>query len=210
MTLYDDYDYLRFCRARKFDLPAMQLMFTNYINWRKEQDVDEILDTFDFTEMDAVREVYPHGYHGVDKHGRPVYIERLGVLNVTRLFEISTPERMVRHYMQSYEVLMKLRFPACSAVAGKRIEQGLTILDMTGGGVSTVNKQVLGLVKLASKVGSDYYPEIMGNTFIVNAPMLFSGVWSVVKSFIDEKTRNKIKIIGGSFKTTLLEYMPDE
>jgi hypothetical protein len=210
MTLYDDYDYLRFCRARKFDLPAIQLMFTNYINWRKEQDVDEILDTFDFTEMDAVREVYPHGYHGVDKHGRPVYIERLGVLNVTRLFEISTPERMVRHYMQSYEVLMKLRFPACSAVAGKRIEQGLTILDMTGGGVSTVNKQVLGLVKLASKVGSDYYPEIMGNTFIVNAPMLFSGVWSVVKSFIDEKTRNKIKIIGGSFKTTLLEYMPDE
>ena len=210
MTLYDDYDYLRFCRARKFDLPAIQLMFTNYINWRKEQDVDEILDTFDFTEMDAVREVYPHGYHGVDKHGRPVYIERLGVLNVTRLFEISTPERMVRHYMQSYEVLMKLRFPACSAVAGKRIEQGLTILDMTGGGVSTVNKQDLVLVKLASKVGSDYYPEIMGNTFIVNAPMLFSGVWSVVKSFIDEKTRNKIKIIGGSFKTTLLEYMPDE
>jgi hypothetical protein len=88
-----------------------------------------------------VREVYPHGYHGVDKTGRPVYIERLGVLNVQRLFDgISTPERMVRHYMQSYEVLMKLRFPACSAVAGKRIEQGLNILDMTGGGVTSVNK----------------------------------------------------------------------
>lgn len=105
---------------------------------------------------------------------------------------------------------MKLRFEACSQVAGKRVEQGMNILDMTGGGVTTANKQVLGLVKLASKVGSDYYPEIMGNTFIVNAPIVFSGIWSLVKGFIDEKTRKKIKIIGGGFKKTLLEFIPEE
>jgi CRAL/TRIO, N-terminal domain len=37
---YDDYDFLRFCRARKFDLPNIQLMFTNTMNWRRENDVD--------------------------------------------------------------------------------------------------------------------------------------------------------------------------
>ena len=51
-------------------------------------------------------------------------------------------------------------------VANQRIERGLTIMDMTGGGVGTANKQVYGLVKLAAKVGSDYYPEIMGNLFL--------------------------------------------
>lgn len=149
--------------------------------------------------------MYPHGYHKTDKTGRPVYYERIGILNVPNLFQISTPERMLRHYSQSYEVLMKLRFPACSAAAGKKIEQGLNILDMTGGSITTVNKQVYGLIKLAAKVGSDYYPEIMGATLIVNAPMVFSGVWSVVKGFIDEKTRKKFKIVGSSYRTALLE-----
>jgi len=33
---FDDHDLLRFGRARKFDLAKMQLMFTNFMNWRKE------------------------------------------------------------------------------------------------------------------------------------------------------------------------------
>jgi len=43
--------------------------------------------------------------------------------------------------------------------------------------------------------------------FIVNAPMLFSGIWQIVKPWIDEKTRNKIKIIGSSFQKELLEQV---
>jgi hypothetical protein len=65
-------------------------------------------------------------------------------------------------------------------------------------------------VKLAAKVGSDYYPEIMGNLFIVNAPFLFAGVWTIIKSFIDEKTRAKIKIIGSGWKPVLLENVDAE
>jgi len=34
----------------------------------------------------------------------------------------------------------------------------------------------------------------MGNLFVVDAPYLFSGIWAVVKGFLDERTRNKIKI----------------
>ena len=102
--------------------------------------------------------------------------------------------------------MMKLRFPACSEKLGYKIQQGLTVLDMTGGSVTTANKQTYGLAQLAAQVGSDYYPEVMGNMFIVNAPMLFSGIWAVVKGFLDEKTRNKIKILGSNFLPTLEEY----
>ena len=77
---------------------------------------------------------------------------------------------------------------------------------MTHGSVSTANKQTYGLCKLAAQVGSDYYPEIMGNLFVVNAPMLFSGIWAVVKGFLDEKTRGKIKILGANFLPKLEEY----
>ena len=96
---FDDHDLLRFGRARKFDLEKMQTMWTNFINWRREAEVDTIIDTYKFDERKAVQEVYPHGYHGVDNLGRPIYIERFGVLNVPRLFEITTEERMIRHYI---------------------------------------------------------------------------------------------------------------
>ena len=43
--------------------------------------------------------------------------------------------------------------------------------------------------------------------FIINAPMLFSGIWAVIKPWIDEKTRNKINIIGSGFKDKLLEIV---
>jgi len=81
---------------------------------------------------------------------------------------------------------------------------------MTHGSVGTANRQTYGLCKLAAQVGSDYYPEIMGNLFIVNAPMLFSGIWAVVKGFLDEKTRGKIKIVGGNFLPTLEQFLAIE
>ena len=43
--------------------------------------------------------------------------------------------------------------------------------------------------------------------YIVNAPMLFTGVWAVVKGFLDEKTRKKIFIKGGKFQNDLLEFI---
>ena len=43
--------------------------------------------------------------------------------------------------------------------------------------------------------------------FIVNAPMLFSGIWSMIKIWLDEKTKSKITIIGSSYKEELLKYV---
>ncbi len=95
--------------------------------------------------------------------------------------------------------MQKLKFPACSAVAGKKIEQGLTIFDFTHGSVTSIGKRDYRLIKLAADVASNNYPEISGKMFVVNTPFLFSGVWAIVKGFLDEKTRNKIKILRSKF-----------
>jgi len=120
-------------------------------------------------------------------------------LKIHELFELTNDERLVKHYIQSYENLMNLKFPSCSAISGVRVEQGLNILDLNGGSMKILSKKVYGLIQLASKIGQDYYPEIMGQMFIVNAPLLFTGVWAIVKGFLDERTRNKIQIKGGKF-----------
>lgn len=108
-------------------------MFNTFMKWRVDNDVDNILEvqlfslsflkqTFKYDEIDAVQAVYPHFYHKIDKKGRPIYIERLGLLKIDELFKLTTEERLVKHYIISYETLMRLRFPACSAIAGTRIE----------------------------------------------------------------------------------------
>ena len=43
LGLFDDYDYLRFLRARKFDLVKTLEMIDKYIMWRIESKVDQIL-----------------------------------------------------------------------------------------------------------------------------------------------------------------------
>ena len=37
--------------------------------------------------------------------------------------------------------------------------------------------------------------------------MVFTGVWAVVKNFINEKTRSKIKILGTNFHSSMLEII---
>ena len=51
---FDDYDILRFCRARKFVMEDVQLMWTNFVNWRKENDVENIIETFKYACVVAV------------------------------------------------------------------------------------------------------------------------------------------------------------
>ena len=42
--MYDDYYLLRFLRGRKFDLEKTKLMFNNFLDWRKDNDVDNVID----------------------------------------------------------------------------------------------------------------------------------------------------------------------
>lgn len=62
-------------------------------------------------------------------------------------------------------------------------------------------------MKTAAALTSDNYPENMACMFVVNAPFLFAGVWAICKSFMDERTTKKVKIIGGGFQKSLLEVI---
>mmetsp|Transcript_11844 Transcript_11844/g.8631 ORF Transcript_11844/g.8631 Transcript_11844/m.8631 type:complete len:93 (+) Transcript_11844:261-539(+) len=91
-------------------------------------------------------EAYPHFFHKTDKLGRSIYIEQLGLLDLKKLLAVTTEERMLKHFIQNYEFLLRWIYPACSEEAGCYIETGLTIIDLRGFELKRVNKKVYELV----------------------------------------------------------------
>ena len=172
--------------------------------------VDEIRESFEMDNLIEIKKLYPHGYHRTDKIGRPVYIELYDKTDVKGLFAITTEEKMVKYYIKQYERQMKYIFPACSAIVKKPVEQSCTILDANGIGIFSLVGPIKGLVKLASDIGQDYYPEMLGKMTIINVGMLFRAIWSMVKGFIDYKTQAKISLLKSNYKDELLKLIDED
>lgn len=142
--------------------------------------------------------------------GRPVYIQRLGKIDVNALNAITTQDRQIQRFVLEYEKFLTERLPACSKAVGHPVETSCTIMDLAGVSVTSFYR-VKDYVFQAAGIGQDRYPECMGKFYIINAPWAFSTVWSIVKPWLDEVTVAKIDIVSsGMVKEKLLSQIPAE
>jgi|OM-RGC.v1.033963394 hypothetical protein len=70
--------------------------------------------SFEYPEAEEVMNEYARGYFGVDKIGRPIYIDKCGCCKVDKLMKITTFERIYTETAKMFERLFKLKFTACS------------------------------------------------------------------------------------------------
>ncbi|GMP95833.1 hypothetical protein CsSME_00044722 [Camellia sinensis var. sinensis] len=177
----DYHTLLRFLRMRDFDLMKAKDMFLQYLKWREEFEVDTIVKEFKFEEYKDVKKCYPHGFHGVDKYGRPLYIERVGMVDLNAFLQITTIDRFMKYHVSEQEKTLNWRYPACSVSAKKHIASTTSILDVKG--------------------------VTLHQLFIVNAGSGFRVLWKALMVFLDARTLAKIQVLGSNYHSILAEVI---
>jgi len=172
--------------------------------------VDHIVTNERFRFARDAKRYYPHGFHGVDKLGRPVYIERIGALSISKILKVTSLHNLFQYYVQEYEHLVDVILPSCSEKAGRPIEQTLTILDMDGLGIGHFTGQSRSIVSQLAHISQHYYPEILGRMLIINCPTIFTIMWNFVKPLLDEKTVSKISVFGSKWRDVLSDLVDSD
>ncbi|GJR72209.1 phosphatidylinositol/phosphatidylcholine transfer protein SFH13-like protein [Tanacetum coccineum] len=190
---HDDYHTL-FLKARDFDIEKTILMWDEMLNWRREFGADTILEDYKFTELEEVLQHYPQGYHGVDRDGRPIYIERLGTAHPSKLMQITSVDRYLKYHG------LKNFTPTAASILGAvtKVDSNYYPENFTPTAAS-----ILGAV---TKVDSNYYPETLHQMFVVNASSTFKKyLWPAAQKFLDAKTIPKIQVLEPKSLGKLLE-----
>jgi hypothetical protein len=60
------------------------------------------------------------------------------------------------------------------------------------------------LLQGVSKLDQDYFPEYLGQMYLINTPWIFRSVWAVIKPWLGERTQSKITLVGTDYRSILV------
>lgn len=173
----------RFIDAEKGNVEKGKQRWLDTINWRRENDMDNILKQ-PHPKFHIICKHYPHWFHLRAKSGAPVYYERPSKINLKALKDAGiTMEDLLYHYRFITEFLWVYIQPT-EPPTGKSV----TVLDIHGMGMKDVGGPVLDFIRAASGFTGAHYPERCSQIFILNAPWYFTGIFKMLKTFLDPVT----------------------
>eukprot|EP00004_Rigifila_ramosa_P001030 TRINITY_DN1100_c0_g1_i5.p1 TRINITY_DN1100_c0_g1~~TRINITY_DN1100_c0_g1_i5.p1 ORF type:complete len:397 (-),score=84.75 TRINITY_DN1100_c0_g1_i5:54-1070(-) len=175
-------------------------MFQNHVRWFQENRVAGIVAEIEGNKKyDWLRSYYPVGIYNYDKLDRPIFYERLGLLDIKGVLGKFSAEEALRYFIYLHERL-EIAFAEARRRTGKPIDNAFIVEDLTGLGFAALYKPGLDLIHTAQSISQDQYPETAGRVVIINTPKVFTFIWGIIKPWIDENTLSKVEILGYEFK----------
>eukprot|EP00746_Dinoflagellata_sp_MGD_P019918 gnl/MRDRNA2_/MRDRNA2_146324_c0_seq1.p1 gnl/MRDRNA2_/MRDRNA2_146324_c0~~gnl/MRDRNA2_/MRDRNA2_146324_c0_seq1.p1 ORF type:complete len:468 (-),score=69.43 gnl/MRDRNA2_/MRDRNA2_146324_c0_seq1:302-1705(-) len=196
----------RFLHARKFDLEKTADMLQAHLDFRKTWCLDEPTHgclygpgppELAYPKLPHIKKYWPHGYHGVDRQGRVIYIERLGDADVDKVMQEVDFDYLTAYFIHLSERVIVYRHPAATLASKRLIDKTLVIVDLKGVSYRKItDSRVVKILKSITVINQGNYPEVLGGMIIVNAPYIFSWLWSVIHPWLDPVTAAKFEIFG--------------
>ena len=199
---WPDFHLHRFLKARGFQLQPATDLFLNATWFRQQFGMDDlaaqpVLPFSDFHQM-----FMPERLHHTDDRGCPLYLNFLGDCQ---------PELVAAWYpaqlgflIEAFLMEQGLRAQeASSAALGRRVTLLSVILQCAG--VSLAHRSVLGHLNPVLWIDDVIFPENMRQLIIINAPTVFTVLWTIIGPLIDSQTRAKFVILPPASEAALIE-----
>ncbi|GAM17469.1 hypothetical protein SAMD00019534_006440 [Acytostelium subglobosum LB1] len=187
----DDSMILRFLRARKWVLNDAYKMLLDALVFRatfQEIGVEKITEESVENELKTGKSFF----YGWDNGGRPVCIIRTRKHDSSQR-DIQEAHRYCVYFMEKGKALLPPGIETCTL-----------IFDMTSFSTKNMDYE---LVKFIVDMFQKYYPESLNKCLIVNAPWIFTGIWNIIKHWMDPITVGKVNFVKSK---QLIEYIPAE
>ncbi|CAF4766680.1 unnamed protein product [Rotaria sp. Silwood1] len=204
------YQLHRYLRARKWNVIRTVKSIREMIQWRMDNRVDFILEHQPtILQMDLLRRTIPNANHGYTKAHRPLYIEKTGRMHVDEVLNRFTSEELIQCHIYWLEFMCQLARER-SRQLGKHIETFAIIYDLHGCKLEI--RKAFHILKQTLYIEDNYYPERLGQMFVVNPPKIFPVLWNLTKHWIDPVTKTKIMVIkkGPETSATLLQHIDSD
>ncbi|XP_035511517.1 SEC14-like protein 1 [Morone saxatilis] len=190
-----DQHVLRFLRARDFNLDKAREFLCQSLTWRKQHQVDFLLDTWERPQL--LQDYYTGGWHHHDRDGRPLYILRLGQMDTKGLVRALGEEVLLRQVLSINEEGLR-RCEENTRVFGRPISCWTCLVDLEGLNMRHLWRPgVKALLRIIEMVEANY-PETLGRLLILRAPRVFPVLWTLISPLIDENTRKKFLVYAGN------------
>ncbi|XP_037081881.1 SEC14-like protein 1 isoform X2 [Pollicipes pollicipes] len=202
-----DATLLRFLRARDFNVEKAREMISTSLVWRKKYQVDRLLQ--EYQTPSVARDFFPGGWHHSDRDGRPLYILRMGQMDVKGLIKAVGEEGLLKLVLHICEEGLRLAEEATMR-EGRPIRSWTLLADLDGLNMRHLWRPGIKALLRIIEIMEANYPETMGRVLIIRAPRVFPILWTLVSTFIDEKTREKFLFCDDDYQHGLKFYIPEE
>ena len=190
----------RYLRMAKGDRVKAKKAFEHTLEWRKENDVDRILQR-SFPKFDLCRRTFPVFISGRDDQGHICIVQRPGKIDFAfGNAQNVTEDDLLMHYVFLCEYLWNIADP------GPPDAVMTTIIDMKNVGWNLFGdkKKRKFIFKFVAMM-SEHYPQRSFKTLIINVPHWSNIAWQATKPMLRESTRKKIRLLtSGKKQDTVL------
>ncbi|SPP86173.1 protein real-time isoform X1 [Drosophila guanche] len=201
---------LRFLSARDWHVSQAFAMLRDSLQWRKEHRIDALLE--EYTKPAVVVEHFPGGWHHQDKDGRPIYILRLGHMDVKGLLKSLGMEGLLKLALHICEEGIQ-KINESAERLDKPVLNWSLLVDLEGLSMRHLWRPGIKALLYIIETVERNYPETMGRVLVVRAPRVFPIAWTIVSAFIDEHTRSKFLFYGpdcAHMTDGLAQYIDEE
>ena len=168
------------------------------LRWRAEERIDTALldeQCVAAEKASLFARAMPCGAIGHDAHGHVVALETPGASSslMNQMFAEMECGDFVKLMIYNKEV--QRHYVASVSLAEKRrLYKVVNVVDLSGFGSAQLKSIFKEWFKAFVAVFSLSYPETMYRTYVINAPVVFTGVWKIARNFIHPVTAAKVSV----------------